>query len=283
MITQGLENNHSVQHTMNILRLTGDQLRLFAVVLLLIKIIKTRSCTGISGKTQILLALQCTTRYLDLFTYFVSTYNTSMKILFSLISYFTLILIYIVYKKTFEREHDTCRIEYILTPVMMLALLVNHEFSAIEILWTFSTYLESVSLIPQLMFIIKKGEFDGALLVYLFCMVSYRSIFYLSNWIYRYYYEGYFDIICIIAALVEGIVFIYFFIRCVYSIKRKETYQKNLKLILNSPENFIINDKILKEGKNLETSSKKNEKVPLNFDNLNINELPAVHNFKIEK
>lgn len=35
---------------------------------------------GISGKSQVLLALVFTTRYLDLFTVFISTYNTVMKV-----------------------------------------------------------------------------------------------------------------------------------------------------------------------------------------------------------
>lgn len=36
--------------------------------------------TGISGKSQILFALVFTTRYLDLFTTFISIYNTVMKV-----------------------------------------------------------------------------------------------------------------------------------------------------------------------------------------------------------
>ena len=35
---------------------------------------------GISGKSQVLLALVFTTRYLDLFTVFISAYNTVMKV-----------------------------------------------------------------------------------------------------------------------------------------------------------------------------------------------------------
>lgn len=38
------------------------------------------SCAGISGKSQILFALVFTTRYLDLFTNFISIYNTVMKV-----------------------------------------------------------------------------------------------------------------------------------------------------------------------------------------------------------
>lgn len=36
--------------------------------------------SGISGKSQLLFALVFTTRYLDLFTSFISLYNTSMKV-----------------------------------------------------------------------------------------------------------------------------------------------------------------------------------------------------------
>lgn len=35
---------------------------------------------GISGKSQVLFALVFTTRYLDLFTVFISAYNTVMKV-----------------------------------------------------------------------------------------------------------------------------------------------------------------------------------------------------------
>lgn len=35
---------------------------------------------GISGKSQVLFALVFTTRYLDLFTVFISPYNTVMKV-----------------------------------------------------------------------------------------------------------------------------------------------------------------------------------------------------------
>ena len=90
---------------MNIFRLLGDLAHLLAIEILLLKIWKSRSCTGkqvqnlwtkirvvpilthlscfflgFSGKSQFLLALVYTTRYLDLFTNFISLYNTFMKV-----------------------------------------------------------------------------------------------------------------------------------------------------------------------------------------------------------
>ena len=39
--------------------------------------------------------------------------------------------------------------EFLLGPSLLLGLLLNHEFSLMEILWTFSIYLESVAILPQ--------------------------------------------------------------------------------------------------------------------------------------
>ena len=61
---------------MNVFRLLGDLSHLGAIIILLLKIWKTRSCAGISGKTQAMFALVFITRYLDLFVHFVSLYNT---------------------------------------------------------------------------------------------------------------------------------------------------------------------------------------------------------------
>jgi ER lumen protein retaining receptor len=47
------------------------------------------------------------------------------------------------------------RVEFLLIPVALLSLLVNHEFSMLEILWAFSIYLESVAILPQLFMVSK--------------------------------------------------------------------------------------------------------------------------------
>ena len=77
-----ISNTNCFQTNMNIFRLFGDLSHLTAIVLLLMKIWKTRSCAGISGKSQILFLVVFVTRYLDLFTSFISLYNTVMKMFF---------------------------------------------------------------------------------------------------------------------------------------------------------------------------------------------------------
>lgn len=68
--------------------------------------------SGISGKSQILFAIVYTTRYLDLFTSFVSVYNSVMKIVFLTASYGTLYLMFFKFKPTYDHNHDSFRYLY---------------------------------------------------------------------------------------------------------------------------------------------------------------------------
>lgn len=89
--------------------------------------------SGVSGKSVLLYAIVFTCRYLDLFTHFVSLYNSVMKVIYLVSTYFTLYLIYRKFKPTYDRNHDTFRIEFLLLPSAVLALLWNHEFSILEV------------------------------------------------------------------------------------------------------------------------------------------------------
>lgn len=195
---------------MNIFRLVGDMSHLGAILILLLKMWKTRSVAGISGKSQILFAIVFTTRYLDLFTSFISMYNTCMKLFFIASMYFTIYLMYFKFKATYDSNHDTFRVEFLIVPVGGLAFLVNHEFAPLEILWTFSIYLESVAILPQLFMVSKTGEAETITSHYLFALGSYRAL-YLLNWIYRYYAEGFFDLIAVVAGVVQTILYCDFF------------------------------------------------------------------------
>ncbi|GAB1862370.1 ER lumen protein-retaining receptor [Camponotus japonicus] len=195
---------------MNIFRLLGDLSHLLAIIILLLKIWKTRSCAGISGKSQILFAIVYTTRYLDLFTTFISAYNTFMKIIFIVASFATIFLMYIKFKATYDHNHDTFRIEFLVLPALVLALLINHELSFVEVLWTFSIYLESVAILPQLFLVSKTGEAESITSHYLFALGSYRGL-YLFNWVYRYYAEDHYDLIAIVAGLVQTVLYCDFF------------------------------------------------------------------------
>ena len=195
---------------MNIFRLLADPLHVGAILMLLIKICMGKSCSGVSARTQILFALVFSARYMDLFTNFVSYYNTTMKILILLLTYITIGLIFTKLKETYDSKYDTFRIELLIIPAGLLAFFVNHEFTFMEVLWTFSIYLESVAILPQLLMLIKSGESESMIWHYVFALGLYRAI-YIVNWIYRYYYEGCYDTIAICAGCVQTLLFGHFF------------------------------------------------------------------------
>jgi len=195
---------------MNLFRLVGDLSHLAAILILLLKIWKTRSCAGISGRSQILFCIVFTSRYLDLITNFISVYNTTMKLFFLGASFGTVYLMYLKFKATYDTNHDTFRVEFLLGPTAVLALVLNHEFTFMEILWTFSIYLESVAILPQLFMVQKTGEAESITSHYLFALGAYRGL-YILNWIYRYYFEGFYDIIAIVAGVVQTILYADFF------------------------------------------------------------------------
>lgn len=195
---------------MNIFRLSGDLSHLLAIILLVIKIWRTRSCAGISGRSQILFTIVFLTRYLDLFTNFVSPYNSVMKVIYIMASCATVYLMLVKFKATYDRNHDTFRIEFLLLPCLVLSLVINHEFTVMEILWTFSIYLEAVAILPQLFMLSKTGEAETITSHYLFALGLYRAL-YIVNWVYRYYAEEFFDPIAVVAGCVQTVLYADFF------------------------------------------------------------------------
>ena len=59
--------------------------------------------------------------------------------------YATCFLIYARFRHTYNREEDNFRVELLILPSAILALFINAEFTPLEILWTFSIYLEAAS------------------------------------------------------------------------------------------------------------------------------------------
>ena len=95
-------------------------------------------------------------------------------------------------------------------PSPLRSPLSSHLPSPAQILWTFSIYLESVAILPQLFMISKTGEAETITSHYLFALGSYRTL-YIVNWVWRYYNEGFYDIIAIVAGCVQTLLYLDFF------------------------------------------------------------------------
>lgn len=144
----------------------------------------SRSCRGISFKSQALYLLVFVMRYLDLVTTFVSLYNTLMKLFFIGSTAYVLYLMKFRFRPTQDPSLDTFNIAYIVGPAAVLALIFNYAFSFMEITWSFSIWLESVAILPQLFMLQRTGEAETITTHYLAALGLYRGL-YIPNWIYR--------------------------------------------------------------------------------------------------
>ena len=123
---------------MNVFRIIGDLSHYAAIITIFLKIVTSQSCKGVSGKTQILYLLVFTFRYIDILFNFISWYNTIIKIMLILSSVTNIYLVLVRYKATISSDLDSVRIEFLILAAALLALIINHEFSLLEIAWTFS-------------------------------------------------------------------------------------------------------------------------------------------------
>uniref|UniRef100_M4BL46 ER lumen protein-retaining receptor n=2 Tax=Hyaloperonospora arabidopsidis (strain Emoy2) TaxID=559515 RepID=M4BL46_HYAAE len=200
---------------MNLFRLVGDMAHLASFLVLLLKLLASRSANGISLKTQELFFIVFLTRYVDLFLYFVSLYNTVMKLLFLL---FSGAIIYVIrfkepFRSTYDRSHDAfLHVKFAVLPCALLALVFNEQFEVKEILWTFSIYLEAVAIIPQLILLQRHGEVENLTSNYVVLLGIYRGC-YVVNWIYRAATEASYHFIWLmfIAGMVQTALYVDFF------------------------------------------------------------------------
>ncbi|KAL4879992.1 ER lumen protein retaining receptor-domain-containing protein [Aspergillus karnatakaensis] len=196
---------------MNIFRLLADFSHLASIFILLQKMKSSSSCSGLSFKSQALYLMVFVTRYLDLFWAFTdSLYNSTFKILFIGSSGYILYLMLNDYKPTHDPNLDTFKVQYLLASSAVLALIFPHDYSISEILWTFSIWLESVAILPQLFMLQRTGEADTITTHYLFALGAYRAL-YIPNWIYRYFAEGHFQPVAVLAGIIQTLLYSDFF------------------------------------------------------------------------
>lgn len=151
------------------------------------------SIAGISVRTHELFLLVFVTRYLDLFFTFYSLYNTLMKIVY-IVS--TASIVYTIkfqepIKSTYDRAQDSfLHWKFAVAPCGVIAFMTHligsgiSDFSLVELLWTFSIYLEAVAILPQLIVLQRYREVENLTGNYVFFMGAYRGL-YILNWIYR--------------------------------------------------------------------------------------------------
>ena len=187
----------SSKSPLNLFRITGDLTHLLSIIILGLKMKKSRSCSGISLNSQILFAIVYISRYLDLlhfssFDFFWKIYNFAFKIVFISCQCLVVWFMRKKFSASYDPRLDSFPIRYLLAASAVIALLFskhaylsNFIMSIENLFWTFSIVLESVAIFPQLYMLRKTGEAENITTHYLFCLGIYRAM-YIVNWVYRY-------------------------------------------------------------------------------------------------
>lgn len=116
-----------MSHAFNVFRMAGDMLHVASIFLLWTKVQKSRSCAGLSLKSQLLFFVVYVTRYLDLFVFlghplgWRPVYNFIMKCLFIGSQAAVLYYMWYRFRPTYNAKLDSVRVELILLPCVVLA------------------------------------------------------------------------------------------------------------------------------------------------------------------
>jgi ER lumen protein retaining receptor len=220
---------------LNLYRQLGDLLHLLSFFVLILRLYRQRSAAGISHKTQEMLLATFLLRYSDIFTNFISEYNTVMKI-----GYICMTLIVVItircfepfkgsHKKTNELDtfpHYTVILFCLILTLVTEKLFFPHYIYTLqqqgyapvvqEVGWMWSIFVEMFAVIPQLLILRKKGEIEKYMLTYLFLLGTYRGL-YLANWGYRLHHDHDFTVKdnwpMMAAGAVQEIPYAYFLLR----------------------------------------------------------------------
>lgn len=200
---------------MNVFRLAGDMLHLLSIVLLLLKLRRSKNCVGISCRMQEMYLLVFCSRYLDLLYHFISVYNSAMKVFFIASTAYTIYLIRFKppISQTYDRRADSFPYhKYLIPPCVILSVVTAEDWSATEILWAFSIWLECVAILPQLILLQQLREVENLTGNYVAALGAYRFL-YILNWVYRYFGETppYVNYVGWIAGVIQTALYVDFF------------------------------------------------------------------------
>jgi ER lumen protein retaining receptor len=203
-------------------------LHLTSIILLLVRITRSKNTTGVSCRMQEMYLIVFVTRYLDLLWSFVSVYNSVMKITYIAATSYAIYLIRFKspLAETYDRTVDNFPYEkFLLGPCAILALISTRDFSISEILWTFSVWVEAVAIIPQLVLLQQGREVENLTSNFVAAMGAYRLL-YILNWAHLYFSDQQVLLSAVIGGVVQTGLYVDFF----YYYARSKWYGQKLIL-----------------------------------------------------
>lgn len=201
----------SVRHyTFDVFQYCGDIVHVLALVLCLAVILRESGTGGISFKTHILYFIVFTARFSNIFFCDQSIYLVIYKVLLWSVTLKIVLLLYIFGASVDEKDTVSLPAALFIIVVMTLVFgvysLEDHGLF-VEILWIFSTYLESISMLPQYIYCYRDVDNKCPLVSsYVFAMGGYQMVFGVS-WGHHFLFRPYdLDVSSMISGFL-GIVF----------------------------------------------------------------------------
>jgi ER lumen protein retaining receptor len=123
------------------------------------------------------------TRYVDLLMGFKVFYAFIMKILFIIITAYTMHLMIFrkPYRLSYDKDADSFPHYYIYLAALLMAVIIHKSFNPVDFLWSFSIWLEAFAILPQLLMINKLRDIENITAHYILFLGLYR-LFYIIHW-----------------------------------------------------------------------------------------------------
>lgn len=135
--------------------IASETIHAAGIIALIYKLYALKTCSGLSLKTQELTALFLAAR-LACSTLTMSNIHTVINVISLFSTLFVIWMIRFKLKSSYIKDLDNVRLYFLVVPCAILAVLIHPytiNWSVIRIIWAFSSFLEAISIVPQLRFI----------------------------------------------------------------------------------------------------------------------------------
>ena len=172
----------------NAFKYLADLSHVTSLSILLWKMVKKNSCSGVSYQTHFLYLIVYCSRYINSGLFNFPLYNIVIKLFCITATAAVLILMKTSLNGTIERRHDTFRSELVLMICIPLAWFTSSLHSVEWFFWSYSFWVEAFAIMPQLLLLKRTQKIDVLTTDYIFFLALYK-VFYLLSWTVRMWTE----------------------------------------------------------------------------------------------
>ncbi|XP_019462785.1 PREDICTED: ER lumen protein-retaining receptor-like [Lupinus angustifolius] len=172
--------------------LASEAIHIAGTLILFYKLFTHKTCSGVSLKTQELMASFLVVRLCSSVVLTEANIHTALD-LTSLLSVLLVIwMIRFKLKSSYIKELDTIKLRYVIVPCAVLAIVVHPStvhYPIFGFLWSYSVYLEAISVLPQLRYMQNAKMIEPMTGKYVFAL-GLSKLLGLANWIIQIYESG---------------------------------------------------------------------------------------------